>query len=153
MPANQNPKTGIRYGIISANNLHPDVIEELILFGSDVRWEEAVSELECNYRYGNLDDGETECDDIADEIERRIQEMADNWYDDEPIHEGKYEGVEYRTTWLGGALHVWIFESTVVGNYQQCSPCVPGAGNLDCPDLDGVVCYDIPKEWRADYED
>ena len=151
MLANQNPETGIRYGIISANSLHPDVIDNLC-YGAqatDVRYEEACADLEAAIRHAVSDFLSNR------QIQHLIAEAIEMFEHecDEPIHEGKYEGVEYRTTWLGGALHVWIFESPVVGNYQQCSPCVPGAGNLDCPDLDGVVCYDVPKEWRADYED
>lgn len=147
---NVNPTTGVRYGYISANSLDSEILEELI-YGSqavDVHWEDAVRELTDNFTYGNLDDGEDQCDDFDDELDRRKEELANNWYDDEPIHEGEYEGVRYRTSWLGGALNVWIFDSPITGHYAECSPCVPGAGNLNCPDLDGVVCYDVPKEWR-----
>lgn len=146
---NRNPETGVRYGYISANSLHPDLVDYLQIQGRDVHWEDARAELIANFTYGNIDDEDLESlEDYDDELERRLENLAEGWYDDEPIHEGELDGVKYRTSWLGGALHVWIFESPVIGNYQECSPCVPGAGNLDCPDLDGVPTYDVPKEWR-----
>ena len=30
---------------------------------------------------------------------------------------------------------------------QYCSPCVPGAGNLDSPMLEGVKCYAFGHDW------
>lgn len=141
---NANPTTGVRYGYISANSLHPEVLDELQQCGVDIRYHEACEELETAIRRA-----------VEDFFSRReTQALVDyaleifEYECDEPIHEGEYEGVHYRTSWLGGALNVWIFESPVVGNYAECSPCVPGAGNLDCPDLDGVVCYDVPNGWR-----
>lgn len=141
---NANPTTGVRYGYICANSLHPDVVDELQQRGVDICYQEACEELEAAI-----------CIAVGDFLSRRqAQKLVDYALEmfehecDEPIHEGEYEGVRYRTSWLGGALNVWIFESPVVGNYAECSPCVPGAGNLDCPDLDGVICYDVPKEWR-----
>lgn len=146
---NRNPETGVRYGYISANSLHPDVVHELQMCGTDVHWENVKEELVANFTHGNLDDGEDVEDDFDDELDRRIQELADNWYDDEPVHTGVLEGVKYRTSWLGGALHVWIFDSPRTALFEECSPCVPGAGNLDCPSTDGVLTYDVPLEWRA----
>lgn len=147
---NTDPITGIRYGYISANRLPPEVVDQL-QYGSqatDVYFEEARNELVANYTYGNLDDGEDVEDDFDDELDRRIEELAENWCCDEPIHEGIYENVKYRTSWMGGALHVWIFDSPHTGLFQECSPCVPRAGNLDCPDEHGVETYDVPPDWR-----
>lgn len=88
-------------------------------------------------------------DDREDFIATRTEQESEHIQIDEPIHEGELDGVQYRTSWLGGALHVWAFESPHTGLYAECSPCVPGAGNLDCPDVDGVLTYDVPADWRA----
>jgi len=145
MTPNMDSK-GIRYGYISARSLHPDVVDELC-YGSqatDVYYEEACTELADAIRYA-----------VSDFLTRnQAQSLIDDalemfeYEGEEPVHEGEYEGIKYRTSWLGGALNVWIFESPVTGLYQECSPCVPGAGNLDCPDEEGVLTYDVPKEWR-----
>ena len=143
---NANPTTGIRYGYISANSLRPEVLYEL-LYGrqaTDLSYENFKTEVYAAMRAGLDDWLSVRAIDAA--FDAAIEEAEFNC--DEPIHEGEYEGVRYRTSWLGGALNVWIFESPETGHYAECSPCVPGAGNLDYPDLDGVVCYDVPKEWR-----
>lgn len=143
---NINPDTGIRYGIISAKNLCPDVVDELC-YGpqaKDVRYAEACAEL--NDAIYQAVEGF-----LSSYQARQLVEEAIEMFEyecEEPIHEGTFENVRYSTTWIGGALHVWVFKSPVVKNYQECSPCVPGAGNLDCPDLDGVPTYDVPAEWR-----
>lgn len=147
--ANANPTTGVRYGYISANSLDSEILDELQygMQAVDAHFEELQTEIEealssvlSKYLYDKWE--------IEDVIDLAIEHVGNNWHEDEPVHEGEYEGVRYRTSWLGGALNVWIFDSPVTGHYAECSPCVPGAGNLDCPDLDGVVCYDVPKEWR-----
>lgn len=143
---NVNPTTGVRYGYISANSLHPDVLQQL-QYGSravDVHYENFKTEIYAAMRAGLDDYLSVRAIDAAYDV--AIEEA--DFYDDEPVHEGEYEGVYYRTSWLGGALNVWIFESPVIGTYAKCSPCVPGAGNLDCPTEDGVVCYDVPEDWR-----
>lgn len=67
---------------------------------------------------------------------------------EEPVIEGIYKGVTYRISWLGGAIIVFIFESPVISKARLCSPCVPGAGNLDNLDEDGEECYGVPRDWR-----
>lgn len=87
-----------------------------------------------------------------DFVEGQISCHMECAYIEEPIVEFEYEGVHGRTSWLGGALNLWIFESPHTGLYEECSPCVPGAGNLDQPDPDGVLTYDVPADWRTDHD-
>lgn len=68
---------------------------------------------------------------------------------DEPLIEGVRDGVTYSIDWLGGAPLLWVLESPYTGLYQLCSPCVPGAGDLESPDAFGFTCYDVPPDWRA----
>ena len=124
---NINKETGVRFGFISANSLHSDVVDDLIFnFGTDLDYEEYVKE-----------NPEDEC--------------GDGYYNDEPDIEGEMEKVKYATSWLGGALHFWIFESPYKTQCALCSPCVPNAGDLDNVGEDYVdVAYDVPKEWRKE---
>jgi hypothetical protein len=62
--------------------------------------------------------------------------------------EGTIDGVTVRVTELGGAYHMFILNSPHAGHYAECSPCVPGAGDLDNPDPDGPLTYDVPADWR-----
>lgn len=143
---NTNPETGIRYGIIAANNLHSDVIYE-IQQQRDVHWEEAMQDMEQGIR--SACEGLMNKHDLQAVVDEAIDRACgDSWYDDEPVHEFDLDGVKGRTTWLGGALMVWVFESPYLTKTALCSPCVPNCGDLDSPSEDGEECYDVPPDWR-----
>ena len=142
MQPNVNELTGIRYGIISANSLDGELVQDLLYYeGEDLSWKEVEEEIKIAMR----EEGVTE-----EDWDRTLDDRLSDVYIDEPIVEGECEGVKYRTSWLGGALHFWIFESPRIGLYSECSPCCPNAGNLDSPNDDGVECYDVPEGWRVD---
>lgn len=179
MKPNTNPETGIRYGIIAANNLDPEIIDTLRSVGKDILWDQAQKDLrrileeeaddleeEVKIGIAELDPGLVGKEDFEEsrildaygakgyscredfidtEMDRRSQHIEI----DEPIHEGEYEGVKFRTTWLGGALMVWIFQSPYLTRARLCSPCVPNCGDLDNLDPDGEECYDVPPDWRG----
>ena len=142
MQPNVNELTGIRYGIISANSLDGELVQDLLYYeGEDLSWKEAEEEIKIAMR----EEGVTE-----EDWDRTLDDRLSDVYIDEPIVEGECEGVKYCTSWLGGALHFWIFESPRIGLYSECSPCCPNAGDLDSPNDDGVECYDVPEGWRVD---
>ena len=149
---NMNPETGIRYGIVAANSLHGDVICELQANGKDLHWEEFAEDVKRGLQ-GEVDYGDHDDDpdfDFDEELDSRMENAADHFYDDEPVHEFDYQGVQGRTTWLGGALLVWVFESKWTTNARLCSPCVPNCCDLDSPDPDGYEGYDVNPEWRTE---
>jgi hypothetical protein len=148
MNQNINPETGIRFGIISTNSLHSDVIEEIQSRGVDVRYEEMRKDLWAEVK--NVCKDYMSDSDAKDVADYAIDYASENFYDDEPIHEFAIGGVKGRTTWLGGALLVWIFESPFTTHAQLCSPCVPNCGDLDhlMSDEGGYLCYDVPPDWR-----
>lgn len=146
MIVNRNLNTGIPYGIIAANSLCPDVVQEL-LYGpqaTDLTYKAAWDDEVARQR--------REHDDLwRDHPAPEAFEPNDNHFDptiDEPVVTGVYEGVHYESAWLGGALLFWVFESPFTRYYRPCSPCVPGAGDLDTPDEGGILCYDVPPDWR-----
>ena len=57
-----------------------------------------------------------------DYVDTRVESESEAIQIDEPIIEGECEGVKYRTSWLGGALHFFIFESPVIAKCRPCSP-------------------------------
>ena len=148
---NYNVKTGIPFGYISASALDSDIVDSLI-YGNgttefhDISWQEACEQGVADYRRSNLDESE----DLADsEILDIIQDdLAESMGDSEIHVEGIYGNVHYATSWLGGALNFFIFESPYVTNCaRKASPCVPNAAILDT--LDGTERgYDVPPEWR-----
>jgi hypothetical protein len=170
LPTNHNPDTGIAYGYISANALDPDIVDELQMDGTDVYYEPALDDYQQDLSINPVlqdeacEDAGTKRDDL-NENELRAQALAyirgrwsgskweqefnDSYQPDEPVHEGEKDGVKYRTSWLGGALNVWVFESPhITETAVQCSPCVPGAGNLDQVGEGHYQCYDVPPNWR-----
>lgn len=163
---NVNTETGIAFGYIAANALHPDIVNDLQMDGDDVYYEDAKIEhrkelalSEEVQREACGDDYEQRSEDdlyrsalqyVVDNWDQYEQEFNDSYQPDEPIHEGTKDGVKYCTSWLGGALNVWIFESPfITHSARRASPCVPGAGILDTLDGD-VTAYDVPPDWRDD---
>ena len=150
MKPNTNPKTKIPYGYVAALALDPEIVERL-LFGSQARdlafeefCEEVSAEVETEAAARGARDWDAWCE---RERERRISDYAGP---DEYRVEGVYRGVRYATSYLGGALNFWIFESpSTTDKARRASPCVPGAAILDV--LDGSEFgYDVPGDWRAD---
>ena len=142
--SNIDSKTGIRYGVISSRSLNPDVIYEVMSDGAD------YGKPTCPKCGGIvLDSGD---DAIPPSEERKDKAEGGDW---------TYKGNDYvcltckRTYWsdrvyseepLGWAYNsdgykltdcldsdVFVLESPFYTYAQFCSPCVPGAGNLDSP--------------------
>lgn len=89
---------------------------------------------------------------IDGEFQRRIEHVEI----DEPIIEGKLDGVTYRISWLGGAPLVWALNGPCGYAARLCSPCVPNAADLDAGFVEGLddestgfLCYVVPKDWLA----
>lgn len=149
---NINIKTNIPFGYIAASALDSEVVDELLngRGAVDVSYQSALEEA---HNRADIDAGELGYVHGSPDWERFVDkhvETAMNYYEcDEPHIEGKYEGVTYATSWLGGALNFWIFESPVTTTKaRRASPCVPGAAILDT--LDGSEFgYDVPADWRA----
>lgn len=150
---NRNPETGIRYGVIACQSLDPDVVEDLFYgYGAeDLSYKEARAELEEVLKAEGtelVDEGELDIDDLSDWVDRELEIRWERIQIDEPTIRGTYKGVEYLISWLGGAPLVWVQKSPVTNEFALCSPCVPGACDLDSPQPGGCVGYDVPADWR-----
>lgn len=149
---NINALTGIPYGYIAAAALNQDVVDELLngRGAIDLSYLEALDEA---HKRADIDAAELGYVHGAPDWDRFVEKHVEtqmNYYEcDEPDIEGEHEGVTYATSWLGGALNFWIFESPVATHRaRRASPCVPGAAILDT--LDGSEFgYDVPAGWRA----
>ena len=150
---NTNTVTGIPFGYIAAAALDPEVVEQL-LHGRgavDLSYQAALDEA---HKRADIDAAELGYAHGAPDWDRFVERQVEtqmNFYEcGEPDIEGEYEGVTYATSWLGGALNFWIFESPVTTTKaRRASPCVPGAAILDT--LDGSEFgYDVPADWRAE---
>ncbi len=147
-------ETGIRYGIVSMNSLD-EWAWQTMQGGDDLDFIE--------YR-------ESVRDDMSSAIERVLEEHgliqrnygADNFADDivDNLEFDNYESngdcVRYELkddlyhlqTTSDGQL--FVFKSPYYTQAQFCSPCVPGAGNLDCPCESGPKTYCLDASWFDD---
>lgn len=81
-------------------------------------------------------------------VDRKMDRWGDQCSIEEPAIEGTYEGVEYTILWLGGAPLVYVTKGPMTYVRNCCSPCVPGAADLDSGfDPDGYLCYSVPQDW------
>lgn len=130
---NYNPETGIAYGVVSMNSLADWAFEEFVADGTNLSAEAA---------YADWSEGLS-----ADEIANGADDFWNEYRVDEENWVLEKDGLKLGLSWLGGAPLVWVFESPHTTTATPCSPCVPGAGDLDTPSDDGIRCYTLPTEW------
>lgn len=156
--ANFDHETGIHYGVISRNSVMPECLDDveydygkpscpkcgndaydLVDFGkqnpnfdeNDEQWEHAKFDTDdyvcpdCHYIFG-----------------------SDSAYSDEPLG-FTYDQDGYQLTDCLDT-DIFVLKSPYYTYAQYCSPCVPGAGNLDTPCDDGVKCYCLGHDWFDD---
>lgn len=147
---NRDPVNGIRYGVISANSVAQAWYESSNADYGDptcpccgnvvMEFEEMKHHQFTSYRKHS-------CEDFACEG-CEISLDAAEVYGDEPIgHSYEEEGYTV-TTCLDNDL--MIIKSPYYTFARFCSPCVPGAGNLDDHDENGVQTYCFGHDWFED---
>ncbi len=77
------------------------------------------------------------------------QSESDADEDCEPIG-WTYEGEGYLLEDAFGNTEIFVLKSPFYTFAQFCSPCAPGAGNLNHPMEDGVKCYCLGHDWFDD---
>lgn len=140
---NINTKTKTPYGYITANSLDDYVVDQL-LYGS-----QAIDETYIEYAHDIARGLGYDGSEPAHWLEEHHPDMLEQYEAYEPIISGEYEDVLYQSSWMGGALCFWVFESPVTTEKaRRASPCVPGAAILDTLDGDEYG-YDVPVHWRS----
>lgn len=132
MTSNINMKTGVPFGVVSAKSLDQDVVSDLYSVAENISMKNAMEEWKKH------------------EPDMSDQDFYDQYEEYEDTYEGTHKGVSFIIFYLGGAPLVMITESPeITENAQECSPCVPNAGDLD--NMDGEYrCYDVPAKWRRE---
>lgn len=136
---NVDLENGIRYGVISMNAVAG----------------EALNDLEHDYPFNCPDCGSESL--VKSRSQRfdffcracRTWHMSDECYGDESIG-FHYDGDGYQ---LENCLDsdIMVIKSPYYTLAQFCSPCVPGAGNLDNPISNGVKTYCLGPDWFDEY--
>jgi len=155
---NRDAETGIRYGMISQHDLSQWAIDDVYQNGEDLGFLAMKEELKDTLTsaiekaiedYGSLPDG------VAEETAQAVIDGGEIEYGEcqeaGPFawSEGDYN---VQTT---SSNELWVFKSPFYTFAQFCSPCVPGAGNLNtyCPDGPKTYClgHDWFEEGKAPY--
>lgn len=140
---NTDKDTGIRYGVISQNSLMAEALDDIYTHGRDLSHEQAEADLKSALRR-TLEDyfhGER-LNHAVDNAFDAIDGWADNFDGSGPYY---YEADETVQTMENGEL--WVFKSLYFTHAQFCSPCMPGAGNLDTHCPDGPRTYCLGHDW------
>ena len=132
MLTNTDQATGYAYGVVALNSLADWVFDEF--------WYDGV----------NLTMAAVEEEAHADHPEWEGI-LPDEFWDGIALETESYsltkDGLCLELSYLGGAPLVWVFKSPHTTLARPCSPCCPGAGDLDNKDATGIPTYDLPPEW------
>ena len=134
---NINPETGIPYGVVSLHSLAEWVCEEFTYHGVNLTYEE---EKRLFFR------------EHPGASEEEWEEHAEQYCPAEEEYYLERDRMQLGLFYLGGAPLVWVYYSPVTRRCRPCSPCIPGAGDLDSPDPKGMECYTLLPEWWGEEE-
>ena len=124
---NQDFDTGIHYGCISQNSLDMSVMDDW--YDTDAAYEDIKDEIE-NKISEALEDYLDPVD-IQNVVDEAIDRFNDSYRNDEPAF--YYEDENYSAEY-SHSLVCWIIKKSPYYTFcEGCSPCVPNAGDLDCP--------------------
>jgi hypothetical protein len=150
--SNVNLETGIHYGVISQNSIsqawcdsaEPDYGDATcpVCECETLTYNSAKHETFKQFDSRGCADYACEYCETSFDSQDCFSEEANGW---------NYEGDGYvLTDCLDSA--VFVISSPFYTFTQFCSPCVPGAGNLDSPDEDGIKTYCVGHDWFEDGE-
>lgn len=149
---NRDPSNGIRYGVISQGSVGQAWYDEAEAdYGKPTcpKCGNEVESLRPDYD-GDLDDLEQYGHGCADYVCSVCAHTLDSsdCYGDEPIG-WNYDADGYVLTDCLDS-DIMVIKSPFYTRAQFCSPCVPGAGNLDSSDEDGAMTYCLGHDWFED---
>jgi len=136
---NIDTKTGIRYGVISQHSVMSEAMEDFE-YEYPFNCPDCGSETLVKSRSQRYDYFCQHC---------RTWHMSEDCYGDDSIG-FHYEGEGYL---LEDCLdtNIMVIKSDYYTFAVFCSPCVPGAGDLDTPSEDGVKTYCLGPDWFDSY--
>lgn len=143
---NVDMANGIRYGIISQNSLSHWSMDDVFTQGDDLGYEAMIDEVKDSIKSaieriieeaGGSIDGDLDVDGFMEDV------SFDNYESDGPRSYFE-DNVHVQTT---SNNELFVFKSPYYTFAQFCSPCVPGAGNLDTPCDDGPKTYCLHQDW------
>lgn len=130
---NYDEKTGIRYGVISPHTISQYALDDIYSSGTDPYYESGKTEL--------MDDLKSFCESHNLNYERMyrddvFQPFIDEYTEDYPGNEDgtmDYSDKEYDLHVSGDNFGIFVMKSPYYTMCRGCSPCAPGAGDLNSP--------------------
>lgn len=164
--ANLDPNTGIRYGVIKISSLHEFIYDELELDYGNPTCPECGNEVidsphgkdyfceHCADQKNIIDaDGEVN-EDLYKDALKDVTFWSDQVSPDEPL--GQYiDDDTYSAHDAFDNSCLFVTRSPYYTLAEFCSPCAPGAGDLDSPNEDGIktLCFghEMFEDGKAPY--
>lgn len=152
--SNIDHETGIRYGVISINELTEWIWDELEGYypefcphcGNELEenWDDGCYETEQGEGYVSINEVK---DPLCPHCGERIEDGEQ--YSDEAsgyiLTDSEIKGETFQDN-----TELFVFKSPYYTHAQFCSPCVPGAGNLSTYCSSGPKTYCLPKDYFQD---
>ena len=145
---NVDQTNGIRFGVISMHSIVPEALDDFEndygtphcpKCGNDVKSEtgrDGAEDWDHYHTHG--------CNDF-------VCETCEHWLDSSDVYSEESLGMSYEQDGyqISDCLNsdLIITKSPFYTFAQFCSPCVPGAGNIDNPMEDGVKTYCLGDDW------
>jgi hypothetical protein len=128
---NFDEKTGIRYGVISPHAISQYALSDIYTNGDDPHYEYQKNEIERDYKN---DCEEKNIPFNQDDLDILIQDMSDCF--ENPDGQMDYSDSEYDLHVSGDNFGIFVMRSPYYTYCRGCSPCAPGAGDLNSPITD-----------------
>lgn len=129
---NYDEKTGIRYGVISPHSISPFALGDIYTKGTDPHYEAMCSEIRV---FAGDMAGQSPFP-ISDELQEKIADLIiedrSDMYEN-PDGQIDYSDKEYDLHAAGDNFGIFVMKSPYYTYCRGCSPCAPGAGDLDSP--------------------
>lgn len=109
-------------------------------------------DLKTGIRYGIIS-LQSVSSDFLDEFEPEYPEIEDR--DDESALDFceplafNYDSPTLKCSYTPDGLGLWVFYSETIIKCAYCSPCAPGAGDLNALNSEGVKTYALPDDYLA----
>jgi hypothetical protein len=135
---NYDEKTGIRYGVISPHNISSWSLDEIYQNGTDPQYESGKEELTRDIK--NILDRYNFSAGQIDEVLSPVIDIFNESYESDGSGIMDYSDKEYDLHVSGDNFGIFVMRSPYYTYCRGCSPCAPGAGDLNSPiDVDGGV--------------
>jgi hypothetical protein len=144
--SNIDTKTGIRFGVISQHSISGDALNEMEpdygnptcpKCGDDMVDVTYAPDDAAQYEGGCADHYCNNCNHLIDSSDAYGEEAASF----------NYNGEGYNLQQGSGGGDIWVLASSFYTFAQYCSPCAPGAGDLDHYCKTGPKTYCLGHDW------